>query len=112
MSKESPSHSLLSILPFWSSLLLLPVMFYAAVTGGWSFLWVIILCWGLFSVLDVVLGINPVNHNPNTEEKDLIGYTLVTLIWPLYTLLLCLDCFGMLGSQAIRLRKRLVSFTL
>ena len=57
-------------------------MFYAAVTGGWSFLWVIILCWGLFSVLDVVLGINPVNHNPNTEEKDLIGYTLVTLIWP------------------------------
>ena len=82
MSKESPSHSLLSILPFWSSLLLLPVMFYAAVTGGWSFLWVIILCWGLFSVLDVVLGINPVNHNPNTEEKDLIGYTLVTLIWP------------------------------
>ena len=82
MSEKNTVHSFLLILPFWSSLLLLPVLFYAAISGGWSFLWVIITCWGLFSALDAILGINPVNHSPDTDKKSLIGYDLVTLIWP------------------------------
>ncbi|QUS36169.1 alkane 1-monooxygenase [Falsirhodobacter algicola] len=68
-------------LPFWLSLLTVPLAVAGAVWGGW---WVIALplfAWGLFDVLDLLAGLNTANADPETGEEHLFWYRLITLIW-------------------------------
>lgn len=78
------------VLPFWLSLGTLPLALLGMHWGGW---WVTLLpayCWGLFSALDAVLGLNSANADPATDDKELKLYELLTLLWfPLQFLLLC-----------------------
>jgi len=72
---------LTAALPFWLSLGLLPLAWFAATRGG---LWVAavpLAAWGLFTVLDALTGLNETNPDPATPEAGLIWYCLVTLIW-------------------------------
>ncbi len=78
-------------LPFWLSLGTVP----AALAGmAWGGFWVLLLpayCWGLFSILDAMLGLNTDNADLSTGEEDLSLYRLLTMIWfPVQFALLCL----------------------
>lgn len=68
-------------LPFWSSLVVIPVAWIAAMNGGWTIALLPICTWYLHIALDSVLGLELENTDPETPESGLFWYRLVTLIW-------------------------------
>ena len=70
-----------SALPFATALLLVPLIWVCAHYGGWSVLLIPIVTWNAYTLLDVVLGQNLENADPDTEEGDLFWYKLLTWIW-------------------------------
>lgn len=81
MIPASQVAKLRNALPFWASLGLVPVVLYAAATGGLALALVPLLSWGLFILLDALTGSNEENADPETPEAGLYWYRLVTLIW-------------------------------
>lgn len=93
MTAPKDISSLRAALPFWVSLLMLPLALIAASQGG---IWVIVLPlygWVGFSILDALTGLNTDNPDPNTPEDSLYWYRLLTLIW--FPLQFCV-VFGMI----------------
>lgn len=81
-----PRHAL----PFWLSLGLIPVAITSALVGGWTVVLMPLASWGLFSLLDAILGTNPDNPDLETPEDGLLWYRAITLIWfPVQFTLLC-----------------------
>ena len=72
---------LTTALPFWLSLGTVPVAVLGAVAGGWSVLLLPVYSWGMFSVLDALIGLNEDNPDPTTPEAGLWWYRLITVIW-------------------------------
>ena len=70
-----------SALPFWLSFLLLPLIWSAALFGGWAVLLPPLVTWYLFAALDGVLGLNLENADPMTPEEDLDWYRRLTSAW-------------------------------
>jgi alkane 1-monooxygenase len=68
--------------PFWMSLLLVPVAVLGAAVGGWTVILLPIVTWYFFSILDAILGLNLENADLETGEDDLTWYKLITLVWP------------------------------
>lgn len=68
-------------LPFWLSLLTVPLAWAGIVKGGWAVFLLPLFTWGLFDILDYLLGLNSDSADPQTAEKDLFWYRLITLIW-------------------------------
>ena len=68
-------------LPFWMSLMLIPVAWLGAVQGGWTVVLLPILTWYFFTFLDALLGLNTENADPATEDGKLTWYRAITLIW-------------------------------
>ena len=68
-------------LPFWMSLILIPIIWIGAVNGGWSVLLLPVATWYLFSALDAVLGLNLENADLETEDDELRWYTVITKAW-------------------------------
>ena len=68
-------------LPFWLSLGTVPVGLAGALLGGWAVLLMPAYTWGLYALLDAVLGLNMEDADPETPEADLLWYRLITLIW-------------------------------
>ena len=68
-------------LPFWLSLGMLPLLLLGARFGGWALLLPPLGAWGLFSLLDAIMGQNHDNADPETAEADLVWYRLITLVW-------------------------------
>lgn len=84
MSQFIPADHLTRItraLPFWLSLLLVPVAWLGAVQGGWTVILLPIITWYFFSFLDALLGLYTDNADPQTEEGKLTWYRAITLIW-------------------------------
>ncbi|WP_323005159.1 alkane 1-monooxygenase [Pseudorhodobacter sp.] len=79
-------------LPFWLSLLLVPVAIISALFGGWTVLLMPVASWGMFSLLDAILGRNANNPDPETPLSGLFWYRAITILWfPVqFTLLLWL----------------------
>lgn len=70
-----------SVLPFWLSVLTVPLAFAGAAWGGF-WIWALPLyTWGLFSLLDAVTGRYEGNADPDTPEPRLFWYRAVTLAW-------------------------------
>lgn len=82
MIPSSQVAKLQSALPFWLSLILVPLIWVATWLGGWWVLLVPIATWYLFSALDAALGLNLENADLETAEEDLFWYRFVTMIWP------------------------------
>ncbi|CUH86702.1 Alkane 1-monooxygenase 2 [Phaeobacter sp. CECT 5382] len=83
-----------SALPFWMSFLLLPLVWIAAIWGGWTILLPPSVTWYLFAVLDGVFGLNLENADTQTPDEDLFWYRWLTSAWvPLQFLTL----FGLLA---------------
>ena len=77
-------------LPFWLSLGLVPLAALAIGQGGWTVLLLPAFAWALVTVLDLLLGRNEENPDPQTDETELFWYRLITLAWfPVQALLLC-----------------------
>ena len=70
-----------SALPFWISVLLVPVAILAAVNGGWLIALIPLSAWWQFSVLDFLIGLQEANADPQTPEARLTVYRAVTILW-------------------------------
>ncbi len=68
-------------LPYWVSLLLLPLVALSAHYGGWAMILPPAGAWWLYAALDAMLGRNTENPDPETPESALIWYRLITWIW-------------------------------
>ena len=68
-------------LPFWLSLLLVPVAVAGALIGGWTVVLLPVVTWYLFSILDALLGLYTENADPETPDDHLSWYRAITLIW-------------------------------
>ena len=68
-------------LPFWLSLGTVPLAAIGALWGGWSVALLPLYSWGMFSLLDALLGPNHDNADPSTPDQDLFWYRLITLLW-------------------------------
>ena len=68
-------------LPFWLSLGLVPVMVLSAWLGGLWPLLADVYVFGVFTLLDRVLGLNHANPDTETPESRLFWHRLITLIW-------------------------------
>ncbi|MEM7088348.1 MAG: alkane 1-monooxygenase [Pseudomonadota bacterium] len=68
-------------LPFWVSLLLIPLIWATAFAGGWWILLVPASTWWAFAVLDRLTGLNLQNADPQTPDKVLNWYILLTQLW-------------------------------
>ena len=90
---DTPIAKITAAIPFWMSLLLIPLAIYAAMTGGWAVLLLPICTWYLFSIIDLFAGLDETNADPQTPDSQLYWYKLITIIWaPLQFLTI----FGML----------------
>ncbi|MGH1464685.1 MAG: alkane 1-monooxygenase [Cognatishimia sp.] len=94
MSALRPVAGFRNALPFALPLLLVPLIWFSAIQGGWWLLSAPLCTWYLFSILDAALGLNLANNDPQTDEKDLFWYRLITLVWPL---LQFITLFGLMG---------------
>jgi len=70
-----------SALPFWASLLTVPLAIAAAGWGGAAVFLLPLFTWALFDVLDLVIGTYTENADPDTPDSDLFWYRFVTVIW-------------------------------
>jgi len=68
-------------LPFWMSFLLVPVALLGALAGGWTVILLPLITWYFFSLLDMILGLETRNADPDTPESGLGWYRAITLVW-------------------------------
>jgi alkane 1-monooxygenase len=73
--------SLRAALPFWMSLLLMPLALIGATQGGWTVLLLPLFTWYFFTLLDAFLGLNLDNADPQTGDDQLKWYRAITVIW-------------------------------
>ncbi|WP_170378251.1 alkane 1-monooxygenase [Ruegeria atlantica] len=70
-----------SALPFWISFLLIPLIWFTAMAGGWWVLLVPLSTWWAFALLDRLTGLDLTNANPDTPDSVLHWYILLTKAW-------------------------------
>lgn len=68
-------------LPFWISLLLIPLAWISAIYGGWTVFLLPVATWYLFSLLDLAIGQNLDNADLDATENDLVWYRVITIAW-------------------------------
>ncbi len=78
---KSDLNSFARALPFWCSLILIPLAAVGTVYGGWTIALLPVATWYLFSALDAVIGLYSGNADPQTEDKDIQLYRWITLLW-------------------------------
>ncbi|WP_163848357.1 alkane 1-monooxygenase [Pseudooceanicola aestuarii] len=71
-----------AIAPFLLSLAMVPLAVIGAVHGGWTVILLPAYGFVVFSILDAILGLNPDNADPDTDDADLIWYRAITMAWP------------------------------
>ena len=79
--QATQTSSLPAPLPFYLSFLLIPLVWIGAVFGGWWILIAPLATWYLFSALDLIVGQNTGNPDPQTDEAALFWYRILTQIW-------------------------------
>lgn len=72
---------LAAALPFWLSLLFVPLIAIGALWGSWWLVLVPLYGIGMITVLDFVGGLNTDNPDTDTPVTELFWYRLITLIW-------------------------------
>ncbi len=70
-----------SAAPFWISFLLIPLLWFSVIHGGWAVLLPPLATWYLFAALDRLAGLNLENADPETPESDLEWYKALTILW-------------------------------
>lgn len=91
--------SLAKALPFWISLLFLPVVWWVCQTGGWAILSLPTGAMALFVLIDVIAGATQESLDLETDESDLFWYRLITLIWAPLQFLMTFGALGLVVSS-------------
>ncbi|NNK78781.1 MAG: alkane 1-monooxygenase, partial [Litoreibacter sp.] len=78
--KNLPAN-LANALPFWLTLGLVPIAVLAAAKGGWWLALIPMSSWGLFSVLDRIIGTSDENADPDTPDQHLFWHRAITILW-------------------------------
>jgi len=68
-------------LPFWVSLVFIPLWLLAVSKGGWWIALIPIYNFAISSVLDSALGLSRENLDPDTDDSALLWYRMITWIW-------------------------------
>lgn len=98
-------------LPFWMSLLLIPLAYVTAFNGGWTVLLLPVVTWYLFSALDFVVGLNTDNADLDATEDDLFWYRAITLAWPpLQFLMLFSLIWYVTGAEHLNTFEKIATF--
>lgn len=79
---------LINALPFWGSLLLVPLTLFTMYQGGFWFLIPVLFVWYGVTMLDEITGVFKRNADPNTPDSSLFWYKAVTMIWPVVQVIL------------------------
>lgn len=91
--------SLAKALPFWISLLFLPVVWWVCQTGGLAILSLPAGAMALFVLIDVIAGATQESLDLETDEADLFWYRLITLIWAPLQFLMTFGALGLVVSS-------------
>jgi alkane 1-monooxygenase len=67
-------------LPFWSSLILIPLAWIGATQGGWTVALLPLFGWGMVTLLDILGGHETANPDPDAPA-DLRWYRAITVLW-------------------------------
>ncbi|MFD1880262.1 alkane 1-monooxygenase [Paracoccus pacificus] len=78
---SAKQHRLRDALPFWLSLAVVPLAVLAARWGGFAFMLLPVFAWWIVTFLDVLLGRNEDNPDPEASDRELFWYRLITLLW-------------------------------
>ena len=81
MKDTAPTARLTPALPFWLSLVLVPLALIGATQGGWTVWLLPIYGWIVTSILDAIAGLEKGNPDTETPEVELFWHRLITLIW-------------------------------
>ena len=81
MPRAPLSPKITSALPFWLSLVFVPLAWVGAIRGGWTLFLLPVYAELLTTLLDKLLGLNRDNPDPETPEGNLFWYRFITLIW-------------------------------
>lgn len=68
-------------LPFFMTFATAPLLAVGAAHGGWTVFLLPLVTWALFDVLDLVLGLDESNADPDTPEARLSWHRAVTILW-------------------------------
>ncbi len=68
-------------LPFWLSFALIPLVWVAALGGGWWLVLPPLVTWYVFAALDGLLGLELGNADPHTPDTELRWYVWLTAAW-------------------------------
>ncbi len=79
---DRAKYNLEAALPFWLSMLLVPIFLFAAIKGSWAVFLPILSTWYLFNVLDWLTGRYQKNADSETPDDELFWYRALTLTWP------------------------------
>ncbi len=67
--------------PFWLTLTFVPLVVLALTRGGWSIALIPAYGWLLMPALDLIAGRNTDNADPDTPDRELLWFRLLTWIW-------------------------------
>lgn len=68
-------------LPFWLSVTFVPLIALGAARGGWWLAVAPVYVVFVISTIDLIVGLDPENPDPNTPDRSLFWYRLITLVW-------------------------------
>lgn len=98
-------------LPFWLSLGTLPMAAMGMAWGGWAVFLMPLYTWGLYTILDALLGLNPDDADLKTPEPDLFWYRVITLAWfPLQFLTLAVMLYYVPQAAHLNLAEKAMLF--
>ncbi|NRB20336.1 MAG: alkane 1-monooxygenase [Rhodobacteraceae bacterium] len=79
---ESPTDkNQLNPWPYWMTLTFVPLVVLAVLQGGWTILLIPFYGWVLMPLLDIIMGKDLRNPDPDTPEAELFWFRLLTCIW-------------------------------
>ena len=98
-------------IPFWMSLLLIPLAIWGAMQGGWTVFLLPLFTWYFFSFLDAFVGANLENADLDTDENQLSWYKTITLIWaPMQFALLCWMLWYVSSAEHLSTLEKIILF--
>ena len=98
-------------LPFWLSLGAIPMALPGMAWGGWAVFLMPLYTWGLFALLDALLGMNSDDADLATQDDDLFWYRMITLIWfPVQFVILLMMLWYVPQAGHLNIAEKLVLF--
>ncbi len=98
-------------LPFWLSLGTLPMAAMGMAWGGWAVFLMPLYTWGLYTILDALLGLNLDDADLETPEQDLYWYRFITMAWfPVQFLTLAVMLWYVPQAAHLNLAEKLMLF--